>query len=146
MDQSVKERSQPNFVMKNNDVQVGDRSQMHEVGKITRAHCDGFGIKRRGWDAGAFENHGPDALNQNLREKRLDGGFPFQGQRITRSEINLSFLKQIRRHSGNHLGYTFFRGLSGVHCRSTFFPGTSGLYSSKPYWSMKQEMFCSYIC
>src|SRR5713226_9649290 len=123
MDHPVEERSQRNFLMKNDDVQVGDRSEMNEVRKITGAHRYGFGIKRRWRNADTLENHGPDALKQSLREKRPDGGSPIQRQRLTRAEINLSFLAQIRCDSGNHLGYAFFRELSGIHCRLTFFPG-----------------------
>src|SRR5258708_11955030 len=99
---------------------------MHEVRKITGTHGYGLGIKRWGWDTSARENHGPDLLKHTLREISLNFGSPFRGQRITRPEIDLSFLTQIPCDSGNHLGYTFFRGLSGIHYRSTFFPGHPG--------------------
>ena len=48
MNQSVEERSQHNFIVKNNHVQVSNGSQEHEVRKVTGAKSHGFGIKRRG--------------------------------------------------------------------------------------------------
>src|SRR2546429_3412048 len=90
MDQSVKERSRRNFVMKNDYVQVSDGSQMHEVRKMACAQDYGFGIKRRGRDAGSLEDYGPDGVKQSLREVRLDGGSPFRSQQLDRKSTRLN--------------------------------------------------------
>src|SRR5258708_13000520 len=95
---------------------------MHEVRKITGTHGYGLGIKRWGWDTSARENHGPDLLKHTLREISLHCGSPFRGQRITRPEIDLSFLTQIPCDSGNHLHYPFFLRLSRYHPRPPSLP------------------------
>jgi len=51
VDQTLEKRSQSNFIVKNDHVQVSNGSQMHEVRKVAGAKSQGLGIKRWRWDA-----------------------------------------------------------------------------------------------
>ena len=120
MDQSVEERSQHDFIVKNNHVQVSNGSQVHEVWKVAGAESHGFGIKRRGRDAGALKNDRPDAVKQSPREISLYARFPSRGQWLARAKIKFSLPAQVCRHSRNHLSDAHLWEFNRIHRNSAF--------------------------
>src|SRR5437762_7622867 len=120
MDQTVEKRAQRNFVVKNDHVQVGKGSQVHEVRKVTGAKRHSLGIKGRRRDAGAFENDRLNVIKQGGRKIISDGGSPSRTQRLTRAKIEILLLAQIGRHAGNDLGYTSLREFNGIHRSSAY--------------------------
>src|SRR5882724_8547804 len=98
-----------NRIVENNDVNVGHRSEMHEIRKMPATHGNGFGVKRRRRDARAAESDAFDRVEQRFREMILDAGLPNGCKRPACAVIQRSFLPKIRDNLGGHFRNTRFR-------------------------------------